>query len=275
MIDILHQKPLLGRQINWAHPLAKGLVGSWVMNEGSGNKVFDLSGNRNEGTLQNMAENDWVPGESGHALDFDGSDDDGDLSNPPSLTNIFDDGGSIVCNVYIHSLGGSDAGRIISAQDGGGAGWLLFTGDVAGPDFIILEQVFSGGSGVWISSIFPFNTWRQIIVTYNNSSVTINPKIYYSGISQTVVENTTPIGIRVDDTNITKHIGNIGQQSRGYDGLIEYIHIYDHILLQDEATRIYQEPFAMFQQNRVRWFSIAAPPVGDGQAFRLRAIEKY
>jgi len=36
------QKPELGSQINWGHPLSKGLVGCWLMNEGGGNKLKDL-----------------------------------------------------------------------------------------------------------------------------------------------------------------------------------------------------------------------------------------
>ena len=49
------QKPPLGIQIDWSNPITKGLVGCWLFNEGSGDKVYDLSGNGNTGTLTGMA----------------------------------------------------------------------------------------------------------------------------------------------------------------------------------------------------------------------------
>lgn len=39
------QKPLLGTPIDWSHPLSKGIVACWIMNEGIGGKLLDLSGN--------------------------------------------------------------------------------------------------------------------------------------------------------------------------------------------------------------------------------------
>jgi hypothetical protein len=37
------QKPPLGTQIDWSNPLTQGLVGCWLFNEGSGNRVYDTS----------------------------------------------------------------------------------------------------------------------------------------------------------------------------------------------------------------------------------------
>ena len=48
-------KPRLGLRLNHNHPLAQGLVGCWVMNEGGGDKVFDLSGNGKAGTFSGNA----------------------------------------------------------------------------------------------------------------------------------------------------------------------------------------------------------------------------
>ena len=64
-----HQKPRLGMQLNRRHPLAKGLVGCWVMNEATGNKVFDLSGNGNTGSFESSTA--WVVG----GVNFNGSSD--------------------------------------------------------------------------------------------------------------------------------------------------------------------------------------------------------
>ena len=58
--------------------LRQGLVGAWcpsLPNGGSGNTLADVSGHGNHGSLVNMSPDDWVSGQYGRALDFDGVDD--------------------------------------------------------------------------------------------------------------------------------------------------------------------------------------------------------
>ena len=76
----MNQKPILGNQINFAHSLAQGLVGYWLMNEGCGDKIYDLSGSGNTGTISEFSSTSiWNPGRSGICLNFDG--DYGYISN--------------------------------------------------------------------------------------------------------------------------------------------------------------------------------------------------
>ena len=54
----------------------EGLVGYWNMDESSGTTAADSSGNKNDGTLMYMNPTyDWVTGQIGNALDFDGYND--------------------------------------------------------------------------------------------------------------------------------------------------------------------------------------------------------
>jgi len=48
-------KPLPGAEIDWGHPLAQGLVGCWLMNEGAGVSVADYSAGGNHGILKGGA----------------------------------------------------------------------------------------------------------------------------------------------------------------------------------------------------------------------------
>jgi len=48
-----------------------GLVAHWPLDEGSGTTAVDLSGNGHDATIGGTA--NWVPGQIGLALDFDGS----------------------------------------------------------------------------------------------------------------------------------------------------------------------------------------------------------
>jgi len=69
-------KPPFASGINRSLPICRGLVGYWGLTEGSGNVVYDHSGNENHGIQTNMDPNtDWVGGANGHALDFDGTND--------------------------------------------------------------------------------------------------------------------------------------------------------------------------------------------------------
>ena len=71
--------------------LWNGLVGYWPCAAGGGLTAFDMSGYGNHGTLTNMDPgSDWVVGEKGRALDFDGTDDyvdAGDVSGVLSLAS--------------------------------------------------------------------------------------------------------------------------------------------------------------------------------------------
>jgi len=66
-------KPPKGALLQRGHPLARGLVGAWLMNEVRGTIVNDLSGNGNTGTL--LANTTWRAELFGPALLMDGTDD--------------------------------------------------------------------------------------------------------------------------------------------------------------------------------------------------------
>lgn len=54
-----------------APQLWDGLVGAWPMQEGAGDTIYDVSGNRAHGTLYNTPT--WTATDRGRAIQFDGS----------------------------------------------------------------------------------------------------------------------------------------------------------------------------------------------------------
>jgi hypothetical protein len=70
-------KPPIGSVINPNHPLSQGLVGCWLFNERTGNRIYDLSkdnhGNLLNGPIWNSANNGY--------LQFDGSNDSIDFGD--------------------------------------------------------------------------------------------------------------------------------------------------------------------------------------------------
>ena len=65
--------PPLGARINWSHPINRGLVGCWLMNEGGGQVYRNLAGNR--GATDGVGIGNPVPVMSpyGRAMFFDGA----------------------------------------------------------------------------------------------------------------------------------------------------------------------------------------------------------
>jgi hypothetical protein len=64
-------KPSLGSTINTNHPLAQGLVGCWLFNEQTGNKIYDLSKDNHGNLINGVVRN---PNNFG-SLKFDGTND--------------------------------------------------------------------------------------------------------------------------------------------------------------------------------------------------------
>jgi len=64
-------KAPVGSRLVRANPITKGLVGYWPMNEGAGDKVFDVSGHGLDGTCSGTT---WGVSPNGSVLEFDGSD---------------------------------------------------------------------------------------------------------------------------------------------------------------------------------------------------------
>lgn len=62
-----NKKPPLGVRHNLAHPLSSGLVGHWLMNEGSGANLYDSSSQNNSGAITTPT---WLPGPLGPELDL-------------------------------------------------------------------------------------------------------------------------------------------------------------------------------------------------------------
>ena len=72
-------KPPPGYRIDSFHPLSKGLVACYLMNEKGDIQIHDLTGNGNTGTFVN--DTHWVVGPNGPAIDFDGTNDYINLGN--------------------------------------------------------------------------------------------------------------------------------------------------------------------------------------------------
>lgn len=242
------QKPVRGTQLNRTHSLAKGLVGCWIFNELTGETVFDLSGNSNNGTLENGVA--W--GSDG--LEFDGVDDYvnlGDMAgkciSDPSVC------GAITVEMWIYIKGGY---YIISsgAQTNSRGFYLSYHN---GSRVVGLRD----GTNEWaLTGVnMPLNEWHHYIFTWDGSNLT-----YYvdGAISAT---DSSPASKVVGDTNTILSIGcpNSGLGAFTSNSSISSVSIWNQAKSAEEIAWLYREPYAMFEPafNPALLYS-AAPPVG-------------
>lgn len=63
------RKPPFGSRLDWRHTLATGLVGYWLLNEGGGDNIYDLTNQTRPGELHaNVAKTKWGAGRHGLGL---------------------------------------------------------------------------------------------------------------------------------------------------------------------------------------------------------------
>ena len=226
------------------HPLgpAGGLVLFSIMNEGSGNKVFDLSGNGHGGTFQNTPI--WTPGKYGTAIDFDSGDtincgNNVDVTVPFTFVCSFksDD----VTQTYMlastkkttNAYNGANLyhnASKISLQYGDGVG----TGSAARRTFVSDDTI---STGEWVHVVGTVLSSTTCRISINGKSSTYTT----SGSGDALANGDFPCIIgQFHDSNPLNYVGEIS-----------HLFIYDREFTDSEASLLYQKPFCMVQKRTV------------------------
>ena len=230
-----YQKPYLGTQLNLSHPLAQGLVGCWLMNEGAGNKAFDLSGNKNSGTFINSPV--WAA--NGLSL------------IPNQYVNMGDISTLKVAKITLavmlcSSVTGNYQDVAGNNYYDGNAGYKIAITPTGVMYFTVMK---TSANGLTI----PSNQWCLGVGTYDK----INIKFYFNGLLiQSVPYTTTPA---YDATQF-----KIGlSYSDFFNGKIAFVYVYDRALSAQEIAQLYVTPYCIFDEPEMPVWMMAAvtPPV--------------
>lgn len=252
-------KPRPGVRINILHPLSRGLVGLWLLNEGTGSQASDISGKGNHGTLTNMAVNSQVSGWSGGALAFDGANnnvvlapDDDTLSGLQAVT--------CSCWIYTTSWSGGDAYAIVVAKSGGSSQreWRIRFETYTS----LVWQISNDGNdpgaaenNISISGNLHLNTWHHIVGTYDTDNEN-QLNLYIDGV------------LKATDTGEEGPIYNgsspfsLGASSDAdgmFFGKIDQVRVYDRALNPFEVKQLYENPFAGISAHRIYCVTLGAP----------------
>jgi len=246
MLGRFGRKPLLGTPINWSHPLAQGLVGLWLFNEGSGGIVYDLSLNDNNGILTDMVPGeDWVSDRDGYVLDFDGTNDSIDIGSPSNFSAGF------TVSLWINMAVLNDFSVFIGDYDAqaGDEGWAVRVLD--DNDFGFSH----GGSGGFQNQAFSSSSnlddglWHHLVVAVDSD---VGGATGYQDLEQF---NLSFNANTLDTSSLDLIIGsgrssdNSPKLDTSYEGKLSDIRIYSRVLTTQEVHSLYTEPYAIFKKS--------------------------
>lgn len=233
-------------RLNHAHPLAQGLVGSWLFYEGGGGTVYDLSGGGNNGALTNMDPGtDWVGGSEGWALDFDGSDDHVLIANSTRLQTA----SVTVSMVFVPATITQASFAVLVRKSLNGPatdGWALgYASTSPLPRWLVFTT--SGLRNIDGTTTLAAGSRWHVIATYSSrtgvTSLYVNGKREATAShSGTIVADTDPIGIGGNQAGGTggKYLGKIGG-----------VQVWNRSLSEEEIQAVFHDPYAAFRERQM------------------------
>ena len=213
----------LGVVFGSVQSVSADLVGYWKFDEGGGTTAHDSSGNGLDGTFNGDPQ--WVVGQMGGALEFDG-DDSVEIPHDPllSITN------EITVAAWTYMAANASGEMAIVSKGGWAANDLPYelTETVGG---VTCWQFYDdGGRDACAPDTPPVEEWHHIAGTYDGQVF----KCYFDGsladewaYAGTMPENTTSV--------------TIGQRSNGgtfYNGILDEVQIYDEALSENEILGV-------------------------------------
>ncbi|MCP4263704.1 MAG: LamG domain-containing protein [Planctomycetes bacterium] len=199
------------------------LVAYWTFDEGSGDIIYDSSGNDNNGTISGAQ---WDAGKYGNALQFNGQDNYVEVPNSESL--------EIATNVSI-------AAWIYWIDAGDGWQGILSKGPMAGPGenyslfvnrsgrffhFVLALDVGRVQQNSPNDSVVP-DEWQHVCCTWDGSVT----RIYINGEVAMEMDQVATI----IPSELPLRIGHREASSHYWNGILDEVRIYNHALSEAEV----------------------------------------
>jgi hypothetical protein len=248
--------------------LWEGLVGCWVPQMGpTGNRLLDLSGYGNHGTLTNMdPATDWVTGQGGWALDLDATNDYVSCGLAfGSRTEL-----TVAAQVRFNAVGADCA--IGSQFTTGQAGEWILQMDALGASgssnvisFVIRASSASAPHWPWCETAtnsVTANTWYSILATWKSG---VGMGLYVNGVDAKAWEQSTTNKATIASEKDYR-IGRTAVNAKPFNGQIVYQMTWNRYFSAAEATLQMADPLGLLRPRR-RWWAVPAAAAG---VYRVR-----
>jgi hypothetical protein len=258
-------KPSLGSTINTNHPLAQGLIGCWLFNEQTGNKIYDLSKDNHMGFFNGA---DWKY--YNNSVKLDGTNDFIQTSKNLDLTG--NASRSICIWFYIETMqvknlcgyGQNDTGRIFDLITWSAGGYNRIIGHYYGTNFDT-ESTLPSRNTIKVPG------WNQVVHMYDGTKVSI----YTNG----VFSNSKVLNLNTLNSSL-----NIGKGTYNpYDyfgGDISQVSVYNRALSAEEVLSLYEQPYQFidppaalkyysYSQHR----SLLAPSIKSEEISKIHSLD--
>jgi GH24 family phage-related lysozyme (muramidase) len=216
-----------------------GLVGHWTFDDGAGSTTAaDSSGLGNTGTLTNMdPSTDWVTGQVGGALEFDGTDDYVEVSRDCTLEPS--DEFTVSAWFYWIDESVSNFGKIVAKTEIElkSPFQSYSIGQHQSFNDIEFELNVENQGYVFARTTLSLSTWHHLVLTFDGTQATAYidgstvGSVTTSGLGNTVYYYNTPLAIGNESS---------GLGSNNYvNGRIDDVRIYNYALTATEVNTLY------------------------------------
>lgn len=231
------QKPPPGTFIDWSHPVSRGLIACLLFNEDGGDKVYDLCGNANDGTISAAT---WDAGVRGPTLLFNGTSAFVTVSNSPELNP-----GQITIVT-----------RVLRTSGVGGINFVDKPFTSHNPPFYQYAlQHFQAGvsfnvdvngtlkSTTAANTPVPLGESHVIAATYDGATL----RIYRDGVETDTTVAAGSITAYATDLKI----GRVANAASYFPGQIEFVFLYNRALSASEIAELYANPHCFFYESQI------------------------
>ena len=223
------------------------LVAHWTFDEGSGQTAADSSGNGNDGTLGSTAGVDaddptWECVAGGYALNFDGTD---DIVNAGSAATL-DDLGPMTIAAWIKpdSAGATAVSHVMSKSNTGSGRWFLEIDNSSPEDdaFEFNKDFDTDVARTTNNATATYDVWQHIAVTWDGSATGANIHIYKDGVESSYASTINGSGTQYSDAALPFIIGNRGDGTIPFYGLIDDVRVYNSALSPAQISVLAASP---------------------------------
>ena len=229
-------KPAVSAVIDSDHPLANGLIGAWLMNEGTGGIIADHTNGENVATA--TSEPAWTLSPNGLAMEFTVGDPDYlSCSSVLPVTSEL----TVVSYCLVNN---SAANRLLlDSRDADNDGFVLFVDSSDQLSLYWNEYDYTSGSaitqGEWVQFACTHKPGESLL--YENGGLLSGSASGTGGAANVALTSPPTIGTQSFST-----------PAESWDGSIGLVYVWNRSLSAEEIGWLYQTPYEMFSDGSRR-----------------------